>query len=80
VKADHEAVEAVSEILSRATDGMVSVEAEFDLVDDGLGARVDPTRPVTVRAYVAAQHAGDAVDRARRDLGHLQAFGLRADR
>jgi ribosomal protein L11 methyltransferase len=77
VKADHEAVEAVSEILSRATDGMVSVEAEFDLVDDGLGARVDPTRPVTVRAYVAAQHAGDAVDRARRDLGHLQAFGLR---
>jgi len=77
VKADHEAVEAVSEILSRATDGMVSVEAPFDLVDDGLGARVDPTRPVTVRAYMAAQHAGDAVDRARRDLGHLQAFGLR---
>jgi len=26
---------------------------------------------------MAAQHAGDAVDRARRDLGHLQAFGLR---
>jgi ribosomal protein L11 methyltransferase len=77
VKADHEAVEAVSEILSRATDGMVAVEAPFDLVDEGLGARVDPTRPVTVRAYMAAQHAGDAVDRARRDLGHLQAFGLR---
>jgi ribosomal protein L11 methyltransferase len=56
---------------------MVSVEAPFDLVDDGLGARVDPTRPVTVRAYVAAQHAGDTVERARRDLGHLQAFGLR---
>ena len=77
MKADHEAVEAVSEILSRATDGMVSVEAPFDLVDEGLGARVDPTRPVTVRAYIAAQHAGDAVQRAGRDLGHLQAFGLR---
>ena len=77
MKADHEAVEAVSEILSRATDGLVSVEAPFDLVDEGLGARVDPTRPVTVRAYMSAQHAGDAVDRARRDLGHLQAFGLR---
>lgn len=56
---------------------MVSVEAPFDLVDDGLGARVDATRPVTVRAYLEAQHAGDAVERARRDLGHLQAFGLR---
>ena len=67
----------MSEILSRATDGMVSVEAPFDLVDEGLCARVDATRPVTVRAYLAAQHAGDAVERARRDLGHLQAFGLR---
>jgi len=67
----------VSEILSRATDGMVSVEAPFELVDDGLGARVDTSRPVTVRAYLAARHAGDAVERARRDLGHLQAFGLR---
>jgi len=56
---------------------MVSVEAPFELVDDGLGARVDTSRPVTVRAYLAAQHAGDAVERARRDLGHLQAFGLR---
>lgn len=77
MKADHEAVEAVSEILSRATDGMVSVEAPFDLVDEGLGARVDPTRPVTVRAYAPAAHAGDSVEQARRDLGHLQAFGLR---
>jgi ribosomal protein L11 methyltransferase len=67
----------VSEILSRASDGMVSVEAPFELVDDGLGTRVDPTRPVTVRAYIAAAHMGDAVERARRDLGHLQAFGLR---
>jgi ribosomal protein L11 methyltransferase len=67
----------VSEILSRATDGMVSVEAPFLLVDEGLSAQVDTSRPVTVRAYLAAQHAGDAVEQARRDLGHLQAFGLR---
>ena len=68
MKADHEAVEAVSEILSRATDGMVSVEAPFDLVDDGLAVRVDPTRPVTVRAYAPAAHAGDSVERARMRL------------
>jgi ribosomal protein L11 methyltransferase len=77
VQADHEAVEAVSEILSRATGGTVAIEAPFELVDDGLAARTDPTRPVTIRAYVAAGHAGHAVERARRDLSHLQAFGLR---
>jgi ribosomal protein L11 methyltransferase len=77
VKADHEAVEAVSEILSRACGGAVAVEAPFELVDEGLAARVDTTRPVTLRGYIAAGHANGAVERARRELGHLQAFGLR---
>jgi len=58
----------------------VSVEAPFELIDDGLAARVDSSRPVTIRGYLPAldRRAAEAsVDRARGDLGHLQAFGLR---
>lgn len=77
VTADQEAVEAVSEILSRACGGAVSVEAPYDLVDDGLSARVDPRRPATVRGYISALNANGAVERVRRELGHLQAFELR---
>lgn len=80
VVADVEAVEAVSEILGRYAPAGTSVEPAFDLVDEGLGARVDPTRPATVRAYVSAGDRAVA-DRAVADveaaLGHLQAFGLR---
>ena len=80
VEADPEAVEAVSEILSRVAPGGVSVEPGFELVDEGLGARIDPNRPATIRAHVPAlddasvRRATDTVETA---LGHLQAFGLR---
>jgi ribosomal protein L11 methyltransferase len=83
VDADAEAVEAVSEILGRVATGGTTVEPAFVLVDDGLGARPDPTRPAVVRGYVpagdalaadAAQAAAAVVAEA---LGHLQAFGLR---
>jgi ribosomal protein L11 methyltransferase len=80
VEADVEAVEAVSEILGRAAPGGTSVEPAFELVDEGLGARLDPSRPAIVRAYlpardrVAAERAAAEVAEA---LGHLQAFGLR---
>ena len=80
VAADHEAVEAVSEILSRAAPGGTSVEPAFELVDEGLGATLDPTRPAIVRAALPltdASAARTAVDRAEIELGHLQAFGLR---
>ncbi len=80
VDADVEAVEAVSEILGRAAPGGTSVEPAFDLVDEGLGARLDPTRPATVRAYLPARDraaADRAVVEAAEALGHLQAFGLR---
>jgi ribosomal protein L11 methyltransferase len=81
VAADVEAVEAVSEILSRFAPGGVSVEPAFELVEEGLGARLDATRPSTVRAYVPARDPA-AAERAASDaavaLGHLQAFGLRA--
>ena len=80
VAADHEAVEAVSEILARACAGAVAVEPAFELVDEGLGARVDTSRPQVVHGYLPALDARrveEAIERARRELGHLQAFGLR---
>ncbi len=80
VEADIEAVEAVSEILGRLAPGGTSVEPAFELVDEGLSARLDPTRPAVVRAYVLATDP-EAGRRAVRDaetaLSHLQAFGLR---
>ena len=80
VEADVEAVEAVSEILGRVAPGGTSVEPAFELVDEGLGARIDPTRPSIVRAYVPARDpaaAERAAAEAAEALGHLQAFGLR---
>ena len=80
VAADAEAVEAVSEILSRYALGGTTVEPAFELVDEGLGARVDPDRPAVVRAYLPARDRSAArasVEGARTALAHLQAFGLR---
>jgi ribosomal protein L11 methyltransferase len=80
VAADVEAVEAVSEILGRVAPVGTTVEPAFELVDEGLGARIDTTRPAFVRAYLPA---GDetasrrAIADASEALGHLQAFGLR---
>jgi ribosomal protein L11 methyltransferase len=80
VEADVEAVEAVSEILGRFASGGASVEPAFELVDEGLDARLDPARPAIVRAYVPARDprsAEDAATRAGAALGHLRAFDLR---
>ncbi len=80
VEADLEAVEAVCEILGRVASGGTTVEPAFDLVDEGLGARVDPTRPAVVRGYVPARDTSAAEAAAAgvaEALGHLQAFGLR---
>jgi len=80
VEADSEAVEAVSEILGRVARGGTTIEPGFELVDEGLGARMDPNRPATVRAYVPAFDAAtteQATATVVEALGHLQAFGLR---
>jgi ribosomal protein L11 methyltransferase len=80
VDADVEAVEAVSEILGRVASGGTSVEPAFLLVDEGLGAQIDPARPAVVRAYLPARDPA-ALERSvalvTEALGHLQAFGLR---
>ena len=75
VAADHEAVEAVSEILSRAAPGGTSVEPAFTLVDEGLGAQVDVSRPAIVRAALPLTDAAGvqaAVDRAEHTRGVRQ--------
>jgi ribosomal protein L11 methyltransferase len=80
VEADIEAVETVSEILARVAIGGTTVEPAFELVDEGLGAQVDVTRPAVVRGYVPARDASAAEAAAAEvgeALGHLQAFGLR---
>ncbi len=80
VEADLEAVETVSEILGRVASGGISVEPAFDLVDEGLGAQVDPSRPAVVRGYVPAADpsaAEAAATQVADALGHLQAFDLR---
>jgi ribosomal protein L11 methyltransferase len=80
VEADQEAVETVSEILSRVAPGGVSVEVPFSLVNEGLAATPEAGRPATLRAYIPALDgaaAQAAIDQVTRDLGHLQAFGLR---
>lgn len=80
VEADLEAVEPVSEILGRFAPGGTSVEPGFTLVDEGLAAALDSSRPAIVRAYLPARDtaaARSAIADTRRALGHLQAFGLR---
>jgi len=70
----------VSEILGRVAPGGTSVEPGFELVDEGLSARVDPARPAVIRAYMPARdpavadQASAAVEQA---LDHLRAFDLR---
>lgn len=81
VAADIEAVEVVSEILTRVAPGGTTVEPAFRLEDEGLSATVDADRPAVVRAYLPALDpaaARDAIATAETALGHLQAFDLRA--
>jgi ribosomal protein L11 methyltransferase len=80
VAADVEAVEAVSEILTRFAPGGTSVEPGFALSNEGLGAVIDPALPAMVRAYLPGLDPAavrQAIDDATTTLGHLQAFGLR---
>jgi ribosomal protein L11 methyltransferase len=80
VAADIEAVEAVSEILTRYAPGGTSVEPGFRLTDEGLGAVIDASKPATVRAYMSGLDPAGvraAIAYASVALGHLQAFGLR---
>jgi ribosomal protein L11 methyltransferase len=80
IEADPEAVEAVSEILSRVAAGGVSVEQPFATEHEGLAAVPIEGAPATIRAYLPALDrlaAETAIAETRTRLGHLTAFGLR---
>ncbi len=80
IQADPEAVEVVSEILSRDAGGGVSVEQPFATEQEGLEAVPIDGAPVTIRAYLPAidrAAAEAAIAAARVRLGHLTAFDLR---
>ena len=80
IECDQEAVEAVSEILSRAASGGVSVEQPFTTEQEGLAASPVLDAPATIRAYLPAidmDAAETAIAETRERLGHLTAFDLR---
>jgi ribosomal protein L11 methyltransferase len=68
VTCDPEAVEAVSELFSRHVEGGVAIEEPYDLRDDGQAHVPVPGAPVSVRAYVPADAAGEEA-RARVEEG-----------
>jgi len=77
VTADPEAVEAVSEVMSRHAQGGVAIEEPYTLLDDGQVAESIPGAPVTVRVYVPADAAGEeARARIEEGLWHLRQIGF----
>lgn len=79
VECDVEAVEPVSEILGRVSEGS-AVQPTQLIRDPGdeLAAREDPSAPYVVTAHIADDGAGaELIERTERALWHLQAFGLR---
>ncbi len=57
----------------------MSVEAQFRVLEEGLAAEVDTSKPAVVRGYLAADQSAStaAMEQVIEDLGHLQAFELR---
>jgi ribosomal protein L11 methyltransferase len=79
VTCDNEAIEAVSEILGRVSQG-TAVRPTRLIRDpnDELSAREDPTAPYEITAHIPEDEAAPAaVEVTERALWHLQAFGLR---
>ena len=79
VTCDNEAIEAVSEILGRVSQGSAVRPTRLirDPADE-LSAREDPTAPYEITAHIPEDgSAPAAVESTERALWHLQAFGLR---
>jgi len=79
VTCDNEAIEAVSEILGRVSQGSAVRPTRLirDPADE-LSAREDPTAPYEITAHIPEdESAPAAVESTERALWHLQAFGLR---
>jgi len=67
VEASHEASEAAYAVMSRHASGGVSIEEPFAQDRDGENARIDYSRPVTLRAYLPVDGAEAACARAIED-------------
>jgi len=79
VTCDNEAIEAVSEILGRVSQGSAVRPTKLirDPADE-LSAREDPSAPYEITAHIPEDDAAPAaVEATERALWHLQAFGLR---
>ncbi|HZO75442.1 MAG TPA: 50S ribosomal protein L11 methyltransferase [Ktedonobacteraceae bacterium] len=76
VKAHPEAVESVSELLSRYTTGGVAIEEPIELIDEGQEYRVRQGQPVTVHAYLPLDgQEEEARQRVAEGLWHLSSLG-----
>lgn len=73
VQADVEAAESVSELFSAVGyQGGVAIEEAYTQDDDGDNLRMDPTKPVTIRAYISENDEAPAtIERLRQALWHL---------
>ncbi len=72
VSAAPETVESISELMGRYISGGVAIEEPYRLLDDGQVHEPIPGAPVTMRAYVPADEAGEeAKARVQEGLWHL---------
>jgi ribosomal protein L11 methyltransferase len=77
VSAEPEAVEAISEVMSRFATGGVAIEEPYTLLDDGQIAELLPGAPVTVRVYVPDDSGGEEVRlRIEQGIWHLSQIGF----
>jgi ribosomal protein L11 methyltransferase len=79
VTCDNEAIDAVSEILGRVSEGSAVRPTRLirDAADE-LSVREDPTAPYEITAHIRDDEAAPAlVEATQRALWHLQAFDLR---
>ncbi len=76
VQAHPEAVESVSELLSRYASGGVAIEEPIELLDEGQEYRVLSGQPVKVRAYLPTDGKEEEVrQRVAEGLWHLSSLG-----
>jgi ribosomal protein L11 methyltransferase len=76
IAAHHEAVEAISELLSRYAPGGVALEEPISLLDDGQEYHIQPEQPVQVRAYLPVDGSEeDARQRIAEGVWHLGQIG-----
>lgn len=76
VKAHPEAVEAVSELLSRYANKGIVIEEPIELIDEGQEYRVKQGEPVSVRAYVPVDGGEEETrQRVAEGLWHLSSLG-----